>query len=71
MRLTAANIYSGNDLDFNNEITHILDPKKDIEGEVVYMTPDIKSMLKAYKTPPNEYEWQKNQRNIEYIFTDS
>ena len=40
----------GHDLDFQNEIIHVLDPKNDEEGEIVFMTPDIKPILKAYNS---------------------
>jgi len=45
----------GQDLDFKNGIIHVLDPKNDAQGEIVYMTSDIKPLLKAYNTPKHEY----------------
>lgn len=63
LRLKEMTGIKGQDLDFNNDIIHVLDPKNDEEGEVAYMTPDIKPLLKAYDTPPQEYVFKDRNGN--------
>ena len=65
LRLKEMTGIKGQDLDFENEIIHILDPKNDEESSVAYMTPDIKSILKSYNTAPHEYVFKS--RNGERI----
>jgi len=63
LRLKEMTGIKGQDLDFNNNMIHVLDPKNDEEGEVVYMTPDIKLILKAYDTPKHEYVFKDRNGN--------
>lgn len=63
LRLKEMTGIKGQDLDFKNDIIQVLDPKNDEEGEVVYMTPDIKAILKAYDTPKHEYIFKDQNGN--------
>jgi len=63
LRLKEMTGIKGQDLDFKNDIIHVLDPKNDEEGEVVYMTPDIKSILKSYDIPKHEYIFKDRNGN--------
>jgi len=53
----------GQDIDFKNNIIHILDPKNKEQGEVVYITPDLKPILTAYNTPKFEYVFKDRHNN--------
>lgn len=54
----------GHDLDFKNDIITVLDSKNG-QTDHVYMTPDIREILKGYNIPPNEYVFKS--RNGERI----
>lgn len=50
----------GQDLDFNNDIINVIDSKNG-QTDHVFMTPDIREILKGYNTPTHEYIFKNSK----------
>jgi len=51
----------GRDIDFNNGIVNIMDPKNAENNSHVYLASDIKAILREYNTPPSEYLFRNSK----------